>query len=70
MSSHNFHWQGGSELKTHWSDAGQCIMFTVGGSDICIHAHGHEHIERLHRAYEAFAAEMQRDPVARQQAAE
>lgn len=68
MSSHNFHWICGSELKAVWMDAGQCIIFTVGGSDICIHAHGNEHIERLHRAYDAFERELQREPVA--QAAE
>jgi len=38
--------------------------------DIHIHAHGTQRVDRLRRAIEAFAAEMQREPIEHKEAAE
>lgn len=70
MSSHNFHWHENASLTARWSRRGQCIVFQFESADVCFHAHGEEHIERLRRAFDAFNAEMQREPIETREAAE
>jgi exonuclease III len=70
MSTHSFHPRG--QIKTTWweSDTGACASIEFDGCRIDIFAIEADARERLERAISAFAAEMQREPVAQQQAAE
>ena len=67
MSTHSFHWHR-DNIEARWSHAGDCAIIETEDGDINIHAHDPERIERLRRAIRAFSLEMQREPVAQQQA--
>lgn len=69
MSTQVIHWMRG-EIVAKWGFAGDCARIETADGDIHIHAHGTQRVERLKRAIEAFAREMQREPIETREAAE
>ena len=67
-TSTNYHCHKG-DVRVRWSNASDAAIFEMDDGEIAIFAHTSDLRDRLKRAVEAFATEMQREPVA-QQAAE